>query len=135
MSEESSLYLHFFVLDHFQVIDDKNVRRQIVQTTFRKQMKAMVRLVCFPLRLSDSWERIDLNLAELTNELFGTKYVETAKIQVSVDVTDYCHISILTDCTLNCCSFPSRFMQTVGFEECTSLTDSTLTKSCRGTLK
>lgn len=79
------LYIHItFVLDHFQVIDDTNVRRQIVQTSFTNEMKAMVCVVCFPLRLSDSWERIDFNLAELTNELFGTRYVETAKIQASV---------------------------------------------------
>ncbi|CAG03683.1 unnamed protein product, partial [Tetraodon nigroviridis] len=64
------------------VIDNTNVRRQIVQTTFKKDMKAKVCVVCFPIRLSDSWERIDFNLAELTNELFGTEYVETAKIQI-----------------------------------------------------
>lgn len=79
------IFTFYFVFDQFQVIDNTNVRRQIVQTTFKKDMKAKVCVVCFPIRLSDSWERIDFNLAELTNELFGTEYVETAKIQVSVD--------------------------------------------------
>lgn len=45
----------------------------------------MVYVVCVPLILAASWEHININLAELTYELFGTKYVETVKVQVSVD--------------------------------------------------
>lgn len=124
-----------FFFDHFQVIDDTNVRRQIVQTTFRKEMRAMVCVVCFPLRLSDSWERIDFNLAELTKELFRTKYVETAKIQVSV--AEMFQTSVGYPHKLNLLSsfaFSSRFMQIVGSEEYISRTDSIVTKSCRKTL-
>lgn len=43
----------------------------------------MVYVVCVPLILAASWEHININLAELTDELFGTKYVETVKVQVS----------------------------------------------------
>lgn len=64
--------------------DDQKIQRRIVQTTFRREMKAMVYVVCVPLILAASWEHININLAELTNELFGTKYVETVKVQVSV---------------------------------------------------
>ena len=66
-------------------------------------MKAMVCVVCFPLKLSDTWERIDFNLAEITRELFGTRYVETAKIQVSGDkmLPDNGHINTLTHSTFN----------------------------------
>lgn len=74
----------FFILYNFQVTDDKNVCRQIIQTTFRKDMNAMTHVACVPLRLSTSWERISINLAKVTHALFGTKYVETSKIKVSV---------------------------------------------------
>lgn len=67
--------------------DDKKIQRRILQTTFRKEMKAMVYVVCVPLILAASWEHININLAELTNELFGTKYVETVKVQVSVSAS------------------------------------------------
>lgn len=39
---------------------------------------------CVPLKLSDSWVHININLAKLINELFGTVYVETVTIKVSV---------------------------------------------------
>lgn len=67
--------------------DDKKIQRRILQTTFRKEMKAMVYVVCVPLILAASWEHININLAELTNELFGTKYVETVKVQVSASAS------------------------------------------------
>lgn len=47
-------------------------------------MKTMVYVAGVPLVLSASWEHININLAERTNASFGTKYVETVKIQVSV---------------------------------------------------
>lgn len=44
----------------------------------------MVYVTCVPLILSASWKHININLAERTNDSFGTKYVETVKIQVRV---------------------------------------------------
>uniref|UniRef100_A0A674N7K3 CFA20 domain-containing protein n=2 Tax=Takifugu rubripes TaxID=31033 RepID=A0A674N7K3_TAKRU len=64
------------------VTDDKNVRWQIIQTTFRKDTKAMAHVACVPLRLSTSWERISIDLAKVTHALFGTKYMETSKIKI-----------------------------------------------------
>lgn len=39
---------------------------------------------CVPLKLSDSWAQINLNLAKLIHELFGTVYMEAVNIKVSV---------------------------------------------------
>lgn len=39
---------------------------------------------CVPLKLSNTWVHININLAKLINDLFGTIYVETVKIKVSV---------------------------------------------------
>lgn len=44
----------------------------------------MVYVAGVPLVLSASWEHININLAERINVSFGTNYVETVKVQVSV---------------------------------------------------
>ncbi|XP_056892698.1 uncharacterized protein LOC130527883 isoform X4 [Takifugu flavidus] len=64
------------------VTDEKSVQRQIFLSTFRKEMKARVFSGCVPIRLSTSWDYIIINLAEVTQQLFGTKYVKTVKIQI-----------------------------------------------------
>lgn len=46
-------------------------------------MKQMMYLGFIPLKLSTSWDHVNINLAKVTNELFGAKYVETVKIKVS----------------------------------------------------
>lgn len=125
---------HLFVVDNFQVTDDKDVRRQIILTTFRKEKKAMVYVACVPLILSATWDCIKINLAKVTNDLFRAKYVETVKIQVSVARFDnqqqHCCTFTLCHFPSPSCSFSSRFIQTVGYEEYISPTDSTLMKSC-----
>lgn len=129
----SYLYSHLFVVDNFQVTDDKNVRRQIILTTFRKEKKAMVYVACVPLILSATWDCIKINLAKVTNDLFRAKYVETVKIQVSVgrlDKQQHCYTFPLSHFTSHCCC-SSRFIQIVEYEEYISPTDSTLTKSCQ----
>lgn len=79
------IYIHICLfVDNFQVTDDKNVRRQIILTTFRKEKKAMVYVACLPLILSATWDCIKINLVKVTRDLFRAKYVETVKIQVSV---------------------------------------------------
>lgn len=77
------LYSHL-LFDNIQVTDDKDVRRQIILTTFRKEKKAMVYVACVPLILSATWDCIKINLAKVTNDLFRANYVETVKIQVGV---------------------------------------------------
>lgn len=79
----NNVYIHICCLT-IQVTDDKDVRRQIILTTFRKEKKAMVYVACVPLILSATWDCIKINLAKVTNDLFRANYVETVKIQVGV---------------------------------------------------
>lgn len=88
ISNNNHLYSLFFVFDNFQVTDDRIIRRQIILTTFTKEMKAKVYSGFVPIRLSSSWEHFNINLAKVTNALFGTKYVETEKIKVSQLLAD-----------------------------------------------
>lgn len=66
------------------MIDDKNVQRQIYLGNYSRE-NSVPRSFCWPLRLSNYWQYFCLNLADVTNRVFMTKYVETVKIKVSVD--------------------------------------------------
>lgn len=45
-------------------------------------MKAKIYSAFVPIRLSTSFEHVNINLAKVTHALFGTRYVETVKIKV-----------------------------------------------------
>lgn len=47
-------------------------------------MKAKIYSGFVPIKLSSSFEHVNINLAKVTHVLFGTRYVETVKIKVSV---------------------------------------------------
>lgn len=68
----------------FQVIDDEEIQRRLKLTTLRKEMIKMEFVAWVPFALSTSWELIIVNLVDVTRIVFGTKYKETVKIQVSV---------------------------------------------------
>lgn len=76
------VYLSFFKLDNLQVIDDKNIQRKICVSTWQTARNKKC-LCVVQIRLCTSWEHINVNLANITNTLFGTKYVETVKLKVS----------------------------------------------------
>lgn len=82
--QESSIFSGF-LLDNFQEIDDKSIRRQIFLTTFKKEIKVRELSGSVPITLSMSWDYIIINLAEVTYQLFKTKYVKTLEIQVSIN--------------------------------------------------
>lgn len=58
---------------------------------------------CVQLKLTTSWEHININLANATRALFGTKYAETVKIKVTAKIfggQQRCSMFTLTHCTL-----------------------------------
>lgn len=91
----------FFYLDNFQVIDDKKIQRRICVSTWQTARNKKCQCVV-QIKLCTSWEHINLNLANITNTLFGAKYVETVKLKVSTKIlqwtkvllliVDYCHL-------------------------------------------
>lgn len=64
------------------------------------------------LTLSNLWEHININLANATSALFGTKYVETVKIKVRCDGGR--QRSSMFTLIHFASTFSSRFTQTVG---------------------
>lgn len=130
--KESALL--FFLLDIFQMIDDKNVQHQIYLGTYRRDTTSLPPPFHWPLSLSNKWQYVCLNLAEVASSVFRTKYVETVKVKVCVHkflqmMAALLHIN--TNSLLYFLFLPLRFMQTVTYEEYISPTDYTLIKSCQ----
>lgn len=133
-NQDIRLCLLLIKCSNFQVMDDRKIRRQICVSTWQTaKNKKNLRVV--HLKFPTSWDYININLAEVTAALFGTKYVETVGIKVSVGRPDgprqRWHLFTITHFTSWFCSFPCRFMQTVEYGMCISQTDCTLTKSCQ----
>lgn len=92
--------------------DEKIIRRQIILTTFTRKMKAKIYSGFVPIRLSSSFEHVNINLAKVTHALFGTRYVETVKIKVSIllktaaflyaHANSLCFIPVLFQIHANC---------------------------------
>jgi len=65
-----------------QVLDDRNVRRRFRASSMTTSTK-VGRLACnLPLKLTDGWNDIQINLSELTQRLYATQYVEATRLQV-----------------------------------------------------
>lgn len=119
-----------FNLKFFKVIDDKKIQRRICVSTWQTARNKKC-LCVLQIRLCTSWEHINVNLANITNTLFGTKYVETVKLKVSSKVLQWMAALLWNANYCHFCFFSFRFIQTVGYEVCISQTDFTLMKSCR----
>lgn len=68
-------------------MDDRKIKRRICVSTWQTaKNKKNLRVV--HLKFPSFWDYIHINLAEVTAALFGTNYVETVGIKVSVGGPD-----------------------------------------------
>ena len=74
-----------------QILDDKNVLRRFRVSNFQSRIKIRPFFCVVPMKLNDGWNHIQLNLADFTRRVFGTKYMETIRMQVCPS----CSIAIL----------------------------------------
>lgn len=63
-------------------MDDKNIQRKICVSTWQTA-KTKKYLCVVQVKMSTLWDNVNINLAKVTNALFGTTYVETVRIKVS----------------------------------------------------
>lgn len=68
-----------------QIRDDQNQLRRLHSSNFQSKTQIQVFCVQMPLCLADGWNQIQLNLADLTQRAFGTKYLETVRIRVNAN--------------------------------------------------
>jgi len=66
-----------------QVLDDRGVRRRFRASSMASTTKVGHLACTLPLKLTDGWNDVQINLAELTQRLYATQYVETTRLQVS----------------------------------------------------
>lgn len=93
MKSEPLLYLYimnescFYVKSNFfllQVLDDKNVRRRFRASNYQSTTRVKPFICTMPMRLDDGWNQIQFNLSDFTRRAYGTNYIETLRVQVSV---------------------------------------------------
>jgi len=66
------------------VLDDRNVRRRFRASSLTCATKIRPLVCSLPLKLSDGWNDIKINLVELTQRAYATQYVEATRLQVSL---------------------------------------------------
>ncbi|XP_069372982.1 uncharacterized protein [Paralichthys olivaceus] len=65
-----------------QVLDDHNVRRRFRWSNFRTATQVGPFICTMPMKLDAGWNQLQLNLSDFTNKAYGTKYVETVRVQI-----------------------------------------------------
>eukprot|EP00382_Lankesteria_abbotti_P002700 CAMPEP_0113848152 /NCGR_PEP_ID=MMETSP0372-20130328/2299_1 /TAXON_ID=340204 /ORGANISM="Lankesteria abbotti" /LENGTH=247 /DNA_ID=CAMNT_0000817565 /DNA_START=100 /DNA_END=843 /DNA_ORIENTATION=+ /assembly_acc=CAM_ASM_000359 len=65
-----------------QVLDDKGIRRRFRASNYQSTTRVKQFICTMPMRLDEGWNHIQLNLADFTRRAYGTKYVETLRVQI-----------------------------------------------------
>jgi len=65
-----------------EVLDDRNVRRRFRASNMTSSTKVRPLVCTMPLKLTDGWNEIQINLVELTQRAYATHYYETTRLQV-----------------------------------------------------
>lgn len=68
------------------MLDDKNVRRRFRASNYQSTTRVKPFICTMPMKLDDGWNQIQFNLADFTRRAYGTNYIETLRVQVSVCV-------------------------------------------------
>lgn len=112
-----------------QVLDDQNFRRRFRVSNYRTTTRVNPFVCMMPIRLEVGWNQIQFNLSDLTRRAYGTRYIETMRVQVGgqewaepphchgwlvINSLFYVHVLVLF-----------RFMPTAESGGCISQTDCT----------
>ncbi|XP_013099823.2 cilia- and flagella-associated protein 20-like isoform X1 [Stomoxys calcitrans] len=67
-------------------IDDHHFLRCFRFSNFENHASVQPHCACMPLAMSHGWIRLHLDLADFTNRIYGTNYVETLGLQIYANV-------------------------------------------------
>ncbi|CAH8670964.1 unnamed protein product [Schistosoma rodhaini] len=73
-------YFTFEVL----ILDDKKIRRRFRASNYQSTTRVKPFICTMPMRLDEGWNQIQFNLCDFTRRAYGTNYVETLRVQVSI---------------------------------------------------
>ncbi|XP_075868187.1 cilia- and flagella-associated protein 20-like [Nelusetta ayraudi] len=65
-----------------QVLDDQNFRRRFRVSNYRTTTRVNPFVCTMPIRLEVGWNQIQFNLSDLTRRAYGTRYIETLRVQI-----------------------------------------------------
>jgi len=65
-----------------EIMDDKKYRRRFRASNYQTEARIKPYICTLPMRLSEGWNQVQLNLAELTRKVYGSGYVETLRVQI-----------------------------------------------------
>lgn len=68
-----------------QVLDDKNFPRRFRASNYVTTTRVNPFNCTMPLSLGDSWKCISFNLSDFTRKVYGTRYVETQRVQINAN--------------------------------------------------
>lgn len=68
-----------------EIRDHENQLRRFQASNFQPNTKTNMFSTHMPLRLDAGWNKIELNLADFTHRVYGTRYVETVAIRLNAN--------------------------------------------------
>lgn len=72
------------IISCHKVLDDRNVRRRFRASNYQSTTRVKPFICTMPMRLDDGWNQIQFNLSDFTRRAYGTNYIETLRVQVSL---------------------------------------------------
>ena len=64
------------------ILDDQNLRRRFRMTNIPGFNRKLPTVFTFPITLEEGWNELATNLSELCARVYGTRYIETLRIEI-----------------------------------------------------
>jgi len=87
---EHELHVYTWFINMLQMLDDSNVRRRFRASNMTCTTKVRPFVCSLPLKLTDGWNNIQINLVELTQRLYATQFIEATRLEVSCCCCCWC---------------------------------------------
>lgn len=65
------------------------MRRRFRASNYQSTTRVKPFICTMPMKLDDGWNQIQFNLADFTRRAYGTNYIETLRVQVSMCRRDW----------------------------------------------
>ncbi|ELR21102.1 flagellar associated protein [Acanthamoeba castellanii str. Neff] len=74
--------MHKYFSFEIEALDDKKLKRRFRASNYQTQARVKPYICTMPLRLSEGWNQVQLNIADLMRKAYGTTFVEISRVQV-----------------------------------------------------
>ncbi|XP_025203331.1 cilia- and flagella-associated protein 20-like [Melanaphis sacchari] len=74
--------LNQFFTFEITILDNENIRRRLRVSNYHTSKKLSMFIYTMPICMSEGWNQLNLNLADIVRHSFKTTYVETVRVQL-----------------------------------------------------